>query len=431
MTTATKIEYTAFLRTPHKRQEEINTSPAKRKIIRAGRRGGKTVGIAILALEQFLAGRRVLYAAPTIEQVDTFWREVKRGLAELLDAGVYTKNETLHTIERPGTENRIKAKTAWNADTMRGDYADLLIYDEWQLMNEGAWEEVGAPMLLDNNGDAVFIYTPPSLHSSGPRRAKDPLHASKMFKKYQNDTSGKWAVFHFSSKENPHISEEALADIVTDMSQLSYKQEILAEDVDESWKGLIYQSFRADSCIKPRMSIPKSWLIYSGHDFGGSNPAALFVAIDPATGLLWHWHEYLPGGGSTAEHVAHFKEITEGYTVVKSVGGSHQEDGWRGDYSAHGWPIQEPKRDMWKVKPRIERVRGLHDLDKVRVFEDMYNYLFEKSNFSWKIDENGEVTGDIDNEARFHLMSCEQYILSDFTPETAHGNKPQTRRSVR
>ncbi len=60
----------------HLKQRSFIRSKAKRKIIRAGRRGGKTVGVAILAVEKFLEGFRVLYAAPTTEQNETFWREV-------------------------------------------------------------------------------------------------------------------------------------------------------------------------------------------------------------------------------------------------------------------------------------------------------------------------------------------------------------------
>src|SRR5262245_49339971 len=128
--------FQVVLKRPHERQEAFLRSKAKRKIIRAGRRAGKTTGVAILAVQAFLEGRRVLYAAPTTEQISQFWKEVKTALAALIDAGIFTKNETEHVIERPGTDQSIKAKTAWNADTLRGDYADLLILDEWQLMDE-------------------------------------------------------------------------------------------------------------------------------------------------------------------------------------------------------------------------------------------------------------------------------------------------------
>lgn len=247
MSTRKKTIQVRLLR-PHEKQRRFIRSKAKRKIIRAGRRGGKTVGMAIFAVKAFLAGRRVLYAAPTDDQVDMFWRTVKGMLQEPLDEKVYYKNETKHIIEKPRTEARIRAKTAWNADTLRGDYADVLILDEWQLMDEDAWEVVGAPMLLDNNGDAVFIYTPPSLSSRGISKAKDPQHAAKMYRKAQQDTTGRWEAFHFTSMDNPHISKVALADITEDMTDLAYRMEIMAEDVDEApgalWKRLTIERNR-------------------------------------------------------------------------------------------------------------------------------------------------------------------------------------------
>ena len=219
---------------PHDKQREFIDGTAKRKVVRAGRRGGKTVGMAILAIEKFLDGRRVLYAAPTQDQIDRFWAEITRALHEPIEAGVYYKNETRHIIEAPGTENRIRAKTAWNADSLRGDYADVLILDEYQLMDETAWGEVGAPMLLDNNGDAVFIYTPPSLRSRSTSKARDPQHAAKLYKKAKADDTGRWAVYHFTSRENPYISREALDEIAKDMTAIAIRQEIMAEDIDEA-----------------------------------------------------------------------------------------------------------------------------------------------------------------------------------------------------
>jgi hypothetical protein len=418
------------LRNPHPKQVEFITSPAKRKIIRAGRRGGKTVGIAILAIKSFLAGKRALYAAPTSEQTDRFWFEVNKALSEIVDAKLYHKNEIERYIEKPGTENRIKAKTAWNANTLRGDFADLLILDEWQLTAEDAWEEVGAPMLLDNNGDAVFVYTPPSLSSSGISRARDPRHASKMFKKAQEDKTGRWATFTFSSHDNPYISSDALNEITKDMTLDAYRKEILAQDdeIESSW--LVYSNFNPQVCKIPRFPIPTNWLIYSGHDFGSSNPAALFFAQDPATGQFYAFREYLPGGNkSTPQHVEAFKEITLGYNVIKRVGGSHQEDGSRGDYTSHGWVITEPKIN--RVKEQIDRVKDMMTLNKVFVFEDLTNYLNEIANCLWKLDNENKPTNEIKDEARYHLASCARYILSDFRPETVTlSNIPRIKKSA-
>jgi phage terminase large subunit-like protein len=196
--------------------------------------------VSIYAVERFLARKRILYAAPTQEQVDRFWVSVTRALQEPIDADVFYKNETKHIIERVGTEQRIRAKTAWNADSLRGDYADELIMDEFQLIAEDAWNTVGAPMLADNNGNAIFIYTPPSLHSRSVSKASDPQNAAKMFKRAAADTTGRWAAFNFTSYDNPHISRAALDDLAQDMTAVAYRMEIMAEDLNEApgalWK---------------------------------------------------------------------------------------------------------------------------------------------------------------------------------------------------
>jgi len=423
-------EVQVVLRRPHARQQEFIDSPAKRKIIRAGRRGGKTIGIAILAVQAFLQGKRVLYAAPTSEQTDRFWYEVTTALVEPIRAGVYVQNKSERWVERAGTLNRIKAKTAWDADSLRGDYADLLIFDEWQLSNEDAWEVVGAPMLMDNNGDAVFIYTPPSLRSAGISKAHDPRHAAKMFAAARADESGRWATFHFTSLDNPYLSTEGIAEATSDMSRSAYRQEILAEDDELAVSRLVYGIWDESRGKIPRFEIPLTWPVWSGHDFGTANPAALFWARvrlplpagAPGTlrqGDLVVFREYLPGAGkSTALNVQAFLDITRGRTVQGRAGGSHQEDEIRQGYTKHGWPIKEPP--IVGLRPQVDRVLAVMESGRWHVFEDCVYYLAELASCQWKYDNEGNRTNDIDGEARFHLAACARYglSLSDFTPET-------------
>ena len=277
-------EFRVHLKRPHSHQEAFLRSRAKHKVIRAGRRAGKTTGMAIIAVESFLAGHRVLYAAPTDEQISQFWREVKTALAALIEAGVFYKNETEHIIERAGMSQRIKAKTAWNADTLRGDYADLLILDEWQPMDETVWEDVGAPMLLDNNGDAIFVYTPPSIRSQELSKARDPRHAAKMYKMAlieqeaakAKGRSPRWEAFHYSSQDNPHISQGALGEISKDMNNLSYRQEVLAEDVEDLpgdlWTRALIESVRI-------YTVPQCCRVAVGVDPpGGAGECGIVVA---------------------------------------------------------------------------------------------------------------------------------------------------------
>ncbi len=430
-------ELTVRLRDPetHVPQKTFVDSTVKRVVVKAGRRGGKTVGAAIKAVKAFLAGRRVLYAAPTSEQTDKFWFEVKRALAEPIDAGVLKQNDSEQFIERPGTENRIKAKTAWNANTLRGDYADLLILDEFQLMAEDAWDEVGAPMLLDNNGDVVFIFTPPSLRSSGVSKAKDPRHASKLFKDKLHDPA--WQCIHFTSMDNPFISTVALAGITADMSLDAYRREILAEDdeIETSW--LVHSKFNEALCKIKRFEIPSNWDVMSGHDFGTANPAALFLArvkLPLPVGApaymrfndLVAFREYAPGAGySTAQHVEAFKRIIrlpgqddKAYNIIKRVGGNHStEAASRNEMTLHGWPVTEPTINA--VNAQIDRVIGLEELNKFYVFDDLYGLLGQMANCMWELDADNKPTKNkVKDEAKYHLLAALRYIGSEFTPET-------------
>jgi hypothetical protein len=192
--------------------------------------------------------------------------------------------------------------------------------------------------------------------------------------------------------------------------------------------GLIYGGFNESICVVDRFPIPKTWLIYSGHDFGPDNPAALFTAIDPATGIHWRYHEYLPGHGvSPLKKVDEWKEITKGYNVIRRVGGNPGEEDARQAYAPYGWPISLPSETVKHVEPQISKVIALHQLNKIYSFRDMEHYLDEKRTFSRKINDAGQVTEDIDNEARFHLMACERYTEAGFTPETVQqGDKPRS-----
>ena len=294
---------TVRLRAPHEHQRQIMDCGAPRIIARAGRRGGKTAMSAMISVQEFLNKKRVLYAGPTTDQLDSYWFEVKRALAEPIDAGIIVKNETDHTLEVPGTKQRIRAKTAWNADMLRGDYADCLIMDEWQTCDEAMWEVVGQPMLLDNNGRALFIYTPPSMSSRSVSKARDPRHAAKMYERAKADTTGRWQAFHWTSHENPHISRDALTILADDMTSMSFRQELLAEDIDEVPGALWSRAMLDNTRVSAAPDLVRVVV--------GVDPAVTSTAQSDETGIV------VAGVGSDGH----------GYVLADGSGRYHP-DGW-------------------------------------------------------------------------------------------------------
>ena len=332
---------------------------------------------------------------------------------ELLRWGTYKAADNV-IISKDG-KSRIIFFSATNPESIESATAKAAHLDEagQKQFLQGTWEAVNRRLAL--NQGRILITT--TLYGLGWLK-NDVYDAAKA-----GDKSIE--VVQFDSLTNPAYPPEEYERARATMP--AWKFAMFQKGQFEQPAGLIYDSFQTSGYIE-RFPIPKNWLVYSGHDFGGANPAAMFYAQDPATGLFYAFHEYLPGAGrSTAQHVEEFKKITEGYNVIKRAGGSHQEDEIRQGYGAHGWPILESKNNS--VEAQIDRVYGLHKLNKVMVFKDLVHYRDEKDSFSRELDVNYNPTDKIDDEARFHLMAAERYILSDFRPETVtRGNGPELRR---
>ena len=305
-----------------------------------------------------------------------------------------------------GTDRgQIYLASADNPDSMQGAPVKGVLLDEAGLMSVGAYD-TGRQRCSMMNGQLLLSTTPYNLG----------WLKTEVFDKQGKDIH----VENWRSVDRPGFPME------------SYERErvllpgwrfaMLYDGRFEYPAGLIYQSFDERACIVPRFEIPSNWLVHTGHDFGGANPAALFTAQDTGTGEFYHFREYLPGQGkSTYDHVQEFKKITKGYNIINRVGGSHQEDEIRQGYTSQGWHIQEPKHRL--VEEQINKVIGMHRLNKIKVFSDLRNYLDEKRTFSRKLDEENKPTEKIENEARFHLMSAERYLMSYFTPETVTGGR--------
>ncbi len=254
--TPTAIRLTLPTWTP--KQAAIAASHAKRKILVAGRRFGKTTFFARTACDAFLQGKRILEAAPVAKQTNAFWSKVKRYLRPLMDNGAAKKWENDRIIEMGA--GHIQAQTAFDADTLRGDWADLLLLDEYSFMDESAWTVVGAPMLLDRDGDALFAFTP-------NRRN----HAFRLYNQAIADDRGIWAAFHGTSYDNPYLTPKALADITADMTEDMIRQEIMAEFLED--QGVVFRNL-ANCMGAPLDANPeahKGHRVVAGLDWGKQN----------------------------------------------------------------------------------------------------------------------------------------------------------------
>lgn len=254
----------------HALQAEILTSSAKRKVVVAGRRAGKTTLAALGAIEDMLDGKKVLITSTTQDQADTFWDKAKFWLRPMLNAKIVVKNETRRLLQF-GDYGRIRVKTGSNPDVLRGDDADFIIFDECALLDPAAWYKVAAPMLTDRDGSALFIGT--------PHRKNWFFH---LYQAACDPHNERWQAWHFPTMENPFLSTVAVRELSREMTEEAYRQEIMAEFLDGD--GVVFRKVR--DAATARLRHPYQGAFVCGLDWAQQRDYTCIVVMDAMVGKM-------------------------------------------------------------------------------------------------------------------------------------------------
>jgi len=217
----------------HEAQRNVIRSKARFKVIRAGRRAGKTV----LQIEDMIftamsgKGRNVFYICPTQKQArSVIWESMKARLGSIgtanesrLEYKVPTKDGGESTIFIAGWENR---------ENFRGMKAHKLVFDELDTMKGFfiGWQEVFRPALTDTGGTATFIGTPKKENPNLKRLEK------------QAETDPDYQAFHFSTRSNPHIPPEEIDKAEKELDFDTYQQEYEAKYLDNAGSLFSYSA---------------------------------------------------------------------------------------------------------------------------------------------------------------------------------------------
>jgi len=233
----------------HPKQKQIAKSQARFKVIRAGRKGGKTAlevesivfkataSIKRLKIQKtvFATGRKVLYIAPTQDQArKIIWEYLKNRLH-----GVGTPNEQRLEMKVPnedGTTTTIYVGGWENKENYRG-LTDVIhiTFDEVDTLKNffTGWKEIFRPMFLDTVGSADFIGTP----------KKENPNLRKLEKEFP-EMGLDCELFHFTSEDNPHLPVTELESMKNEYQgdMISYRQEVKAEHIDDAGSLFHYES---------------------------------------------------------------------------------------------------------------------------------------------------------------------------------------------
>jgi len=262
---------------PMAHQRPMHTSVARFKVIVGGRRSGKSKSLLHEGLRHCLETDNALawWVAPTYAEA----REI--GFEEFMHtypdvqpviSNLHRANMRVEFING----SKLYFKGADRRDSLRGRGLTFCILDEAAFLARDIWHKILRPALADRKGRAAFGTTP---------NGRNWLYAL-----YQGGIKEGWERFLWPTQLNPLITQEEIDDMAADMSEMDYRQEVLAEFVTRS--GQVYLDFNAENQIDIFKVNRIDHEIYISADFGYANPAAvLFFAVDKKTSNVVQWDE--------------------------------------------------------------------------------------------------------------------------------------------
>lgn len=284
----------------HPAQAEVFNCAARFIVAVAGRRFGKSWLACVRGITSALDPRNVqkmpvFLIAPTYPSARTiYWRR----LHDLAGPLIVNSNVNLGIVElMNGVEIHIKG--ADRPDSLRGVGLWDVVIDEYADQKAEIWELIIRPALSDaarfGGGRALFIGTP-----------KGRNHFYGIAQTAQQDTSGEWAFFSFTTADNPFIGEHEITSALGSLSSAAFRQEYLASF--ESTGGTTFK--RAWFHYAPA---PKGWNAYITADLAGfedEQKASMIkslrrdesvIAVVLANGVKWHIHRMEHGRWSVRE----------------------------------------------------------------------------------------------------------------------------------
>lgn len=290
----------------HEGQRAIFADAHRFKAVSAGRRFGKTKLGALMCFAVAAQGGRAWWVAPQYGIALIGWRMMRRLAVQVPNVTV-RESERMITLPTGGT---VQIKSADNPDSLRGEGLNFCVLDECAFLDERAWVEVLRPALADRQGGALFISTP-----------KGRNWFWRIFQAAHDDPA--WRAFHFTSYDNPYIPPGELDALKEQISERAYRQEILAEFVEDG--GGVFRRVADAATATPQDRAIPGHSYAAGLDWGRTGDFTVIAVLDVTTRELVYLDRFTQVGyqaqlGRVQAAFERFRPMTM-IAEVNSMGG--------------------------------------------------------------------------------------------------------------
>lgn len=250
-------------------QARLHASLARFLLVVGGRRVGKSKScLNEVIRHSFSADNRLSWwISPTYSEAREVGFEEFLALEEAISPAIRSLHKGNMKVEFVNG-SKLYFKGGDRKDSLRGRGLTMAVLDEAAFHKRDNWYKVIRPALADRRGKGLLATTPNG-------------RGNWIYQLYLDILSGKagWESFVWQSMLNPLIDEAEMEAMRSDMSDMEFRQEVLAEFVTRS--GQVYEDFGEENKIDVFRLDPKIHQIYIAADFGYANAAAIgFFAVN-------------------------------------------------------------------------------------------------------------------------------------------------------
>ena len=287
------------------KQVETDLSPARFKILKWGRRTGKTWYIAYWIAKNALTKRgKHWYVTKTLSLGR---EELWPVLLSIIPRQYILKTDERYLSIRLTNGSVIAIKSGEKENNLRGRGLASVVLDEAAFLKESLWDRILRPQLANSRG--------PALIASSPKKG----WFTRMFNDQCKNPHSDWFASHATIYDNPTISRDELEVIRAKTPDSTWRQEYLAEEL--AGVGQIYEEFSPKNVYNPAHSFLdiRSMRQIRGIDWGTqANTGVSWIGITSEGYLVVHG-EHVQSGWDVERHVEAMNTKSAGLNVVDNV----------------------------------------------------------------------------------------------------------------
>jgi hypothetical protein len=256
------------LPTYHQSQAEIARSLTRFNVLDCGRRWGKDVISRNWIVEGMLAGSPCAWFEPTYKEANRNWR----WFVDKLKPVTKGKNEVYKQLELITGGSLTMWSIDTDGDAGRGNhYKQVVINEAAMIPNlEYAWTKVIDITLADLQGSAIFASTPRGFN-----------YFKVLYDQGQDKHQRDWSSWRRSTWDNPYIARTELERFHTNLPELAYRQEIMADWIADS--GMVFRRVMDAARLEPLDSPIPGHQYIAGVDVAASVDFTVCYIFDAAS----------------------------------------------------------------------------------------------------------------------------------------------------